>query len=112
VDDVVPFQDRVVSVDGVELHLIWAHRSVYLSLADGNALRPVHCAKRLQSTASSILEVASMLPYWAKLLVRAPFVFAYIVARMVVLTKSIITLRALPAVIYQDVNWSSFSPHT
>jgi hypothetical protein len=45
------------------------------------------------------------------LLVHGPFVMAYIVARIVVLTESIITLRALPAVIYQDVNWSSFLPH-
>jgi hypothetical protein len=58
--------------------------------------------------ASSILEVASMLPYWAKLLVH---VLAYIVARSLVLTESIISLRALPATIYQNVNWSAFVPH-
>lgn len=61
--------------------------------------------------ASSILEVASMLPYWAKLLIHGPFVFAYIVARALILTESIISLRALPAVVYQDIKWSAFLPH-
>ena len=50
VDDIVPFQDRAASVGGVKLHGIWAHCSVYLSLAAGNTLRDVHWAKYLQST--------------------------------------------------------------
>ncbi|CZR67526.1 uncharacterized protein PAC_17425 [Phialocephala subalpina] len=61
--------------------------------------------------ATSILEVAEMLPYWAKLAVHGPFVLAYIGARLIVLTESLITLRALPAQLYLDVNWSNFLPH-
>ncbi|KUJ07719.1 uncharacterized protein LY89DRAFT_691455 [Mollisia scopiformis] len=61
--------------------------------------------------ATSILEVANMLPYWAKLAVHGPFVVAYIGARAIVLTESLITLRALPAPLYEDVNWADFLPH-
>jgi hypothetical protein len=82
-----------------------------LALPLGTHFAPFIARTVFKARASSILEVASMLPYWAKLLVHGPFVFAYIVARMVVITESIITLRALPAVIYQDVNWSNFIPH-
>jgi hypothetical protein len=61
--------------------------------------------------ASSILEVAEMLPKWAKLLIHAPFVLAYIAARALVLVESIISLRALSSVLYIDVDWSSLIPH-
>jgi hypothetical protein len=61
--------------------------------------------------ASSVLQVASMLPYWAKLFVHGPFFAAYIVARAVVLVESIISLRALPSAIYRDAILSTFWPH-
>jgi hypothetical protein len=82
-----------------------------LALPLGTYFAPFIGRSVFHTQASSILEVASMLPYWAKLLIHGPFVFAYIAARAFVLTESMISLRALPAVIYQDVNWSSFLPH-
>ena len=82
-----------------------------LALPVGTHFAPFIARNVFNAPASSILEVASMLPYCARLLVHGSFVFAYIVARIVVLTRSIITLRALPAVVYWDVHWSSFLPH-
>ncbi|KAK3291134.1 uncharacterized protein B0H64DRAFT_450599 [Chaetomium fimeti] len=61
--------------------------------------------------ATHFLEVASALPPWAKPLVHAPFVLGYIVARVAVLVESVLSLRALPESVYQDVNWTSFLPH-
>ena len=61
--------------------------------------------------AHTVLEVASLLPYWAKLLIHAPFVLGYIAARVLVLGVAFSTLRALPPVIYLGVNWSDFIPH-
>ena len=61
--------------------------------------------------ATSILDVATALPRWAKLLIHGPFVFGYIIGRAVVLTESIVSLRALPAAVYQEVNWVAFLPH-
>ena len=86
--------------------------AVYIfSLPLGTLFAPFIGRVVFKTRASSILEVASMLPYWAKLLIHGPFVIGYIVARMVVLTESITTLRALPVVVYQDLSWSSFLPH-
>ncbi|KAK3934097.1 hypothetical protein QBC46DRAFT_368427 [Diplogelasinospora grovesii] len=69
-------------------------------------------ARRLfRKQASTVLEVASMLPYWAKLLIHGPFVVGYIVARVLVLAVALSTLRALPPLLYQDGNWSNFLPH-
>ncbi|KAI9765630.1 MAG: hypothetical protein M1839_005412 [Geoglossum umbratile] len=82
-----------------------------LALPLGTYFAPFIGQNIFRVQASSILEVASMLPYWAKLLIHGPFVLAYIAARVLVLAESIISLRALPAVVYQDVSWSSFLPH-
>lgn len=57
------------------------------------------------------IEVASALPQWPKLLIHGCFVVAYIAGRVVVLVESIASLRALPAAVYQGVNWSGFLPH-
>ncbi|OAG39522.1 hypothetical protein AYO21_06166 [Fonsecaea monophora] len=61
--------------------------------------------------ATSIPELANMLPPWMKMLLHGPFVFAYIAARAIVLAESLISLRALPASVYQDINWPNFMPH-
>ncbi|KAI9677754.1 MAG: hypothetical protein M1829_002526 [Trizodia sp. TS-e1964] len=61
--------------------------------------------------ASTVLEVAGMLPRWAKVLVHSPFVIAYLLARLAVLGGVLASLRASPAVIYQDVDWASLLPH-
>jgi hypothetical protein len=82
-----------------------------LALPLGTYFAPYIGKVVFQKQASSILEVATMLPYWAKLLIHGPFVLAYIVARGLILTESIISLRALQAAVYQDVNWSAFLPH-
>ena len=60
---------------------------------------------------ASIIELADKLPTWAKLLIHAPFVFAYIAARAIVLVESLVSLRALPPRVYQDINWPNFLPH-
>ena len=85
---------------------------VYLiSLPLGTYFAPFIGRVVFKKQASSILEVASMLPYWAKLLIHGPFVLAYIVARGLILTESFISLRGLHAAIYQEVNWSVSLPH-
>lgn len=61
--------------------------------------------------AESIPELADMLPLWLKLVLHAPFVFAYVAARAIVLAESLASLRALPPSVYQDVNWPNFIPH-
>ncbi|OAL28082.1 hypothetical protein AYO22_03109 [Fonsecaea multimorphosa] len=61
--------------------------------------------------ATSIPELANMLPPWLKILLHAPFVIAYMAARAIVLAESLASLRALPASVYQDVNWPNFMPH-
>jgi hypothetical protein len=82
-----------------------------LALPLGTHVAPFIARNVFKARALSIWDVASMLSYWARLLVHGPLFLAYTVARIVVLTESIITLRTLPAVTYQDVNWSSFLPH-
>jgi hypothetical protein len=83
----------------------------FLALPLGTHFAPFIGERVFKAPAASILEVASMLPYWAKVLLHGPFVLAYIVARALVLAESVISLRALPVMIYQCVNWSSFLPH-
>lgn len=61
--------------------------------------------------ASTVLEVASMLPAWAKVLLHGPFVFGYITGRLLVLGVALVAMRALPRAIYEDVEWSNFIPH-
>ncbi|TGO40540.1 hypothetical protein BHYA_0035g00140 [Botrytis hyacinthi] len=61
--------------------------------------------------ASTVLEVAAMLPPWGKLLVHGPFVIGYIIARVLVLGESVVALRAMPNIIFQDLDWSNFLPH-
>jgi hypothetical protein len=61
--------------------------------------------------ATGIIEVASALPPWAKILIHAPFILLYIAARAAVLVESMISLRALPQSVYDDVSWTSFLPH-
>ncbi|KAK4135148.1 hypothetical protein BT67DRAFT_292671 [Trichocladium antarcticum] len=61
--------------------------------------------------ATHLLQVAEALPAWAKILIHAPFVFGYVVARAAVIVESVLSLRALPESVYQDVSWTSFLPH-
>ncbi|KAI9646424.1 hypothetical protein NHQ30_004416 [Ciborinia camelliae] len=61
--------------------------------------------------ASTVLEVAAMLPPWGKLFVHGPFVVGYILARVLVLGEAVIALRAMPNIIFQDLDWSNFLPH-
>lgn len=61
--------------------------------------------------AASILQLAAALPKWASLLIHGPFVLLYMVGRALVLVESMISLRALPKTVYQDVNWAAFLPH-
>ena len=82
-----------------------------VALALGTYFAPWIGRTIFQREASSVLEVASMLPAWAKLLVHAPWLFAYIAARALVLIESFISLRALPAALYQNVQWSDCLPH-
>ncbi|KAF2834354.1 hypothetical protein M501DRAFT_593989 [Patellaria atrata CBS 101060] len=82
-----------------------------LSIPVGTYYAPSIGKRWFRKQASSVLDLASMLPCWAKLLVHGPFVFAYVAARTIVLTVSFISLRALPAQLYQDVNWSGILPH-
>ncbi|OQV07314.1 hypothetical protein CLAIMM_11766 [Cladophialophora immunda] len=61
--------------------------------------------------ATSIPELANMLPPWVKVLMHGPFVIVYMAARAIVLAESLASLRALPASVYQDINWPNFLPH-
>lgn len=61
--------------------------------------------------ATGIIQVASALPRWAKLVIHGPFIVVYILGRVVVLVESLISLRALPWVVYRDISWSNFLPH-
>lgn len=86
--------------------------SVYcVALALGTYYTPFIGRFVFHRKAVSVLEVASMLPYWAQLFLHGPFVFAYIMARAFVLIESVISLRALPAATYQNVIWSALVPH-
>ncbi|KAH8843635.1 hypothetical protein MCOR07_005734 [Pyricularia oryzae] len=62
-------------------------------------------------TPSTVMEAAELLPFWAKVLVHAPFVLGYIVARLLGLIEAAISLRALSSSVYSDVIWSNFIPH-
>ncbi|KAK3316956.1 hypothetical protein B0H66DRAFT_308132 [Apodospora peruviana] len=61
--------------------------------------------------ATSIIEVASALPTWARIAVHAPFIMGYLAARGVVIVESLISLRAMPQVVFDEVSWSGFVPH-
>lgn len=61
--------------------------------------------------ASTVLEVAAMLPTWGRLLVHGPFVIGYVMARMTVLIESIVSMRGMPAGVYQDLDWTNIIPH-
>ncbi|KAK4237161.1 hypothetical protein C8A03DRAFT_34894 [Achaetomium macrosporum] len=61
--------------------------------------------------ATHLLQVATALPGWAKLLIHGPFVLGYVVARAAVLVESVMSLRAAADSVYQDVSWTSFLPH-
>ncbi|KAF2182295.1 hypothetical protein K469DRAFT_587270 [Zopfia rhizophila CBS 207.26] len=61
--------------------------------------------------ATGIIQVASALPQWAKLVIHGPFIVVYIMGRVVVLVESLVSLRALPRVVYEDISWSNSLPH-
>ncbi len=82
-----------------------------LALPFGTLLCDWGARKVFKRNASSLLELASMLPPWAKLLIHGPFVYVSILARVAVLVESLICLRALPPALYIGVNWSNFIPH-
>ena len=82
-----------------------------LAIPVGTYFAPWFGRRVLDVEATTVLEVGSALPRWVRHLMYGPFVFGYVMGRAVVLVESIISLRALPAGVYQDVNWSSFLPH-
>ncbi|KAI9705308.1 MAG: hypothetical protein M1820_005138 [Bogoriella megaspora] len=82
-----------------------------LAIPVGTFFAPYVGRRFLNIEATSILEVASALPRWFSLLIHAPFVLGYIAGRAVILVESIISLRALPSVVYQDIDWSTIVPH-
>ena len=61
--------------------------------------------------ATSIIQVASALPQWAKIVIHGPFVVVYVLGRAMVLAESLVSLRALPLAVYEDISWSNFLPH-
>ncbi|KAI1745580.1 hypothetical protein F4680DRAFT_107899 [Xylaria scruposa] len=82
-----------------------------LALPLGNYFSPQIGAHMFHREASTVLEVANMLPPWAKFTIHAPFVFVYIIARAVGLASAGSSLRALPTAAFQNVSWSNFLPH-
>jgi phosphoglycerol transferase MdoB-like AlkP superfamily enzyme len=85
--------------------------SYLVMLAIGHrASRPV--ARYVFNTnATTILEVAGMLPKWAKVAVHLPIVFCYTVARAYILLEGFTGLRALPSTLYVSVEWTQILPH-
>jgi hypothetical protein len=72
--------------------------------------RPV--ARYLFDTdATTILELAGMLPKWATVVAHSPVVICYAVARSYILVEGFIGLRALPSILYASVEWAEFWPH-
>lgn len=82
-----------------------------LGIPAGTYLAPFFGRCLFDMEATHLLQVAAALPPWAKILVHAPFVLGYLAARTAVLAESIVSLRALPVSVYQDVNWTGFFPH-
>jgi len=82
-----------------------------LALPVGTYLAPFLGRRLFGIEATGIIEVASALPRWAKILVHGPFILMYVAARTAVLAVSLASLRALPASVYQQVNWANFLPH-
>ncbi|KAI3319255.1 hypothetical protein HD806DRAFT_525570 [Xylariaceae sp. AK1471] len=75
-----------------------------LALPIGNHFAPWIGTVMFHCEASTVLEAAAMLPTWAKLLIHAPFVFIYLVARAIGLTSAGTSLRALPTGAFQEVS--------
>jgi hypothetical protein len=82
-----------------------------LALPAGTYLAPFLGRRLFGIEATGILDVATALPRWAKVVVHAPFVGLYVLARTVVLVESFASLRALPSSVYQQVEWANFLPH-
>ncbi|KAK4140691.1 uncharacterized protein C8A04DRAFT_31781 [Dichotomopilus funicola] len=82
-----------------------------LAIPVGTHLAPYLGRLLFDMEATHLLEVAHALPPWAKLVIHAPFVLGYVVARMAVLVESVMSLRVVPESVYRDVNWTSFLPH-
>lgn len=70
-------------------------------------------AKRVFSNnkAITIIEVASLLPHWVAVLLHAPFIAIYIIARSYILVEGFIDLRTMPSSAFESVNWWNFLPH-
>ncbi|KAI9661812.1 MAG: hypothetical protein M1821_009051 [Bathelium mastoideum] len=82
-----------------------------LAIPIGTYFAPSFGRRVLNIEATTVLDIGAALPQWIKHLMYGPFVLGYIIARSAVLVESIISLRALPAVVYQEVDWSAFLPH-
>lgn len=110
---VIPFTSRTESyiweISNITQFVLIA--TFVLALWAGSHAAPWLAKWLFQQEASTVIGVASLLPYWARLLIHGPFVAGYIVARIMVLGVALSTLRALPPFVYQDVNWSNFLPH-
>ncbi|KAL2018417.1 hypothetical protein VTK56DRAFT_836 [Thermocarpiscus australiensis] len=57
--------------------------------------------------ATHLLQVASALHVWAKVLIHGPFVLGYVAARAAVLVEPVLSLRALPESVYRDCIFSA-----
>jgi len=70
-------------------------------------------AKRVFSNnkAITIIEVASLLPYWVAVLLHASFIAIYVIARSYILVEGFIDLRTMPSSAFESVNWWNFLPH-
>jgi hypothetical protein len=77
----------------------------------GHCLSPWLARFLFERDASRILEVAAMLPRWGQQLLHGPFVFGYVIARILVPVEALITMRVLPQILYQDVDRTGSLPH-
>ncbi|KAL2044871.1 hypothetical protein N7G274_002646 [Stereocaulon virgatum] len=61
--------------------------------------------------ATTILQVASLLPRWAAVLLHLPMFIIYGLARTYIIVEGFASMRALPKTAYGSINWSNFVPH-
>jgi hypothetical protein len=57
------------------------------------------------------LELAALLPRWAAVLIHGPVLILYCTARAYILLEGFISLRVLPARLYETVDWLGLIPH-
>lgn len=61
--------------------------------------------------ATTILDLASLLPRWVAVMVHSPVLVVYGLARAYIIVEGFVALRTLPNSAFASVNWSSFVPH-